>query len=81
MWVEISNLTYTQEITRQSEYGPVTWFYIKGPYGNIKAYDIGYITPGYYEEYPDRLWDLYKNLLSVLDGHYHCCLSGKVWNF
>jgi hypothetical protein len=54
--------------------------YIRGPYGTVKGYDIGYIDSGYYEQYPDRLWDLYKDILAVLDGHYHCCLSGRVWN-
>jgi hypothetical protein len=54
--------------------------YISGPFGTVKAHDIGYIDDGYYEQYPNRLWDLYKSILAVLDGHYHCCLSGKVWN-
>jgi hypothetical protein len=81
-WRRITDhLDFAQEILGQSSHGPVTWMYIRGPAGIVKAYDIGYIDDGYYEQYPDRLWDLYQSILSVLDGHYHCCLSGKVWNF
>jgi hypothetical protein len=74
------NLDFVQEVLSRSDHGIVTWMYIRGPAGTVKAYDIGYIDNGYYEQYPDRLWDLYMSILAVLDGHYHCCLSGKVWN-
>ena len=74
------NLKFAQEILGSSDHGTVTDMYISGPFGTVKAYDIGYIDDGYYEQYPNRLWDLYKSILLVLDGHYHCCLSGKVWN-
>jgi hypothetical protein len=81
-WHYIDNsLDFAQEVVGDSAHGPITWMYIRGPAGTVKAYDIGYIDNGYYEQYPDRLWDLYKSILNVLDGHYHCCLSGKVWNF
>ena len=74
------NLKFAQEILGSSDHGTVTDMYISGPFGTVKAYDIGYIDDDYYEQYPNRLWDLYKSILLVLDGHYHCCLSGKVWN-
>ena len=74
------NLKFAQEILGSSDHGTVTDMYISGPFGTVKAYDIGYIDDGYYEQYPNRLWDLYKDILLVLGGHYHCCLSGKVWN-
>ena len=80
-WLNIAGLEFGQEIVGNSDHGYITWFFLKGPYGGVKAWDIGYITDGYYEQYPDRLWDMYKTLLSVRDGHYHCCLVGKVWNF
>jgi len=80
-WIKINNLEFAQEIVKESDHGPITWLYIRGPQGVVKAYDIGFIIDGYYEQYPDRLWDLYKDILAVLAGHYHCCLSGKVWNF
>jgi hypothetical protein len=80
-WYPIDkNLNFAQEILGSSDHGAVTNMYISGPFGTVKAHDIGYIDDGYYEQYPNRLWDLYKSILAVLDGHYHCCLSGKVWN-
>ena len=81
-WQRIdSQLLFAQELLGESNHGLITNMYIRGPYGTVKGYDIGYIDSGYYEQYPDRLWDLYKDILAVLDGHYHCCLSGRVWNF
>lgn len=79
-WIEIDQLGFYQEIVGDSDHGPITWMYIRGPEGVVRAYDIGYITGGYYEEYPERLWELYRDILAVLNGHYHCCLSGRVWN-
>ena len=79
-WIKIDQLEFAQDIVSNSDHGLITWMYIRGPAGTIRAYDIGYITDGYYEQYPERLWDLYRDILAVLDGHYHCCLSGRVWN-
>jgi hypothetical protein len=79
-WIEIGQLSYSQEIVGHGQYGVITWLYIDGPKGAVKAYDCGYITAGYYEQYPDRLWDLYMDILAVLDGYYHCCLTAKVWS-
>ena len=79
-WYNIDrDLAYAQEIWGWAQYGAQTWLYIQGPQGTVRAWDIGLITEGYYEQYPDRLWDLYWNIQSVLAGHYHCCLTGKVW--
>jgi hypothetical protein len=52
-----------------------TW--INGPRGLYLALDIGESPCEYYEQYPDRLWDLYQLLSLVADGFYHCCLSGR----
>lgn len=79
-WIEIDQLGFAQDIVGNSDHGLVTWMYIRGPAGIVRAYDIGYITDGYYEQYPDRLWDLYRDIVAVINGHYHCCLSGRVWN-
>jgi hypothetical protein len=81
-WTHINDqLQFAQQALGQSDHGVVSDMYIRGPHGAVRAYDIGWIDSGYYEQYPDRLWDLYLNILAVLDGHYHCCLSGRVWNF
>lgn len=79
-WTTAGPLEFYQEPVDGPESNPRCWLYIRGPHGQVRAWDIGYITPGYYEQYPNRLWDLYTAILLVLDGHYHCCLSGKVWN-
>ena len=80
-WIEINGLGFYQEIIDDEDpNNPRCWLYIQGPKGTVRAWDIGYITPGYYEEYPGRLWGLYELILTTIDGHYHCCLSGKVWN-
>lgn len=52
-----------------------TW--ISGPRGLYLALDIGESPAEYYEQYPDRLWDLYQLISLVASGFYHCCLSGK----
>jgi hypothetical protein len=79
-WIEVAGLSYSQEIVGQGQYGTITWLYIQGPKGTVKAYDIGLITDGYYQQYPDRLWDLYSDILAVIDGYYHCCLTARVWS-
>jgi hypothetical protein len=52
-----------------------TW--IKGPRGLYLAEDIGESPAEYYVQYPDRLWDMYQEISLVVDGFYHCCLSGR----
>ena len=52
-----------------------TW--ISGPRGVYLALDIGESPAEYYEQYPDRLWELYQLMSLVAEGFYHCCLSGK----
>lgn len=79
-WIEINGLGYYQELAGGPSSDPQCWLYIRGPKGTVRAWDIGYITPGYYESRPGYLWGLYELILTTLDGHYHCCLSGKVWN-
>jgi hypothetical protein len=52
-----------------------TW--INGPRGLLVALDIGESPAEYYQQNPDRLWDLYQLISLVANGFYHCCLSGK----
>lgn len=79
-WLHIGGLEFRQEVVDGPLDNPRCWLYIQGPKGTVRAWDIGYITDGYYQQYPDRLWELYELILTIIDGHYHCCLSGKVWN-
>ena len=58
--------------------GELRWdLYIVGPRGCVHASDMGWYPVVYFQEFPDRLWDLYQLLLTVIGGVYHCCLSGK----
>ena len=72
-------ITHSQEIV-SGEY-PLykCWTIVTGPRGTIRCWDIGYTYPGYYEEYPDRLEEFYTVVSAVADGHYHCCLTGKIF--
>jgi hypothetical protein len=80
-WQQIDGLDYCQVPVEGPADNPICWVYIRGPKGTVKAYDIGYVPDGFYQTQSWRLWDTYKLILNTLDGHYHCCLSGRVWNF
>jgi len=71
----IAGLDYTQTVNNNNNEQTVT---VTGPKGTIRAWNIGYIDDGYYEQYPDRLWELYITLCETADGLYHCCLTGRV---
>lgn len=74
------NLIFEQLQSTTDKHGnPVGWITIHGPLGTVTAYDIGWITDGYYTTYPDRLHDLYLTIWATTQGHYHCCLTGRVW--
>jgi hypothetical protein len=70
-------ISYTQTLVEPE--GPRGWHIVTGPRGTIRAWDIGWVPDHYYREYPDRLAELYDSLCAVVDGHYHCCLTGKCW--
>ena len=81
MWETIDQYTWRKEIS--SYYEPVTgikkplWrVYIKGPAGNVYADDIVSIYPRL-----DQIEFFYWTMITVRDGHYHCCLSGKTFIF
>ena len=54
-----------------------TW--IGGPRGVYLAVDIGESPAEYYQQYPDRLWEMYQVMTLVADGLYHCCLTGRLY--
>lgn len=70
----ISGLLFACERLSQSRYD----VHIQGPQGGVCVRDIGWHPVEYYQDYPDRLWELYYLALSITAGVYHCCLSGKV---
>jgi len=74
-------ITYSQEIVSGTYPNYQCWLTVQGPRGAVKCWDIGWIEPGYYEQYPDRLAQLYDTVCAVADGHYHCCLTGKIFLF
>lgn len=55
---------------------PLWRIYIKGPAGNVYCSDIADIYPNL-----DYINFLYWEMIAVLDGHYHCCFSGKTFIF
>jgi len=52
---------------------PLYRVYIQGPRGTVSADEVVTIFDRY-----DYIDDLYWLIVSVLDGHYHCCLTGRV---
>lgn len=56
-----------------------SWTTLTGPRGTVRCWDIGIVPENYYTEYPDRLEELYDTVCAVADGHYHCCLTGKIF--
>jgi hypothetical protein len=72
-YVTIQGLDYCCRQHNKAQWN--TW--ISGPRGLYLALDIGESPAEYYQQYPDRLWDLYQLMTLVADGFYHCCLSGR----
>jgi hypothetical protein len=72
-WREIGGLDYSCFYISGDRWD--TW--IRGPRGVLIAHDIGQSPWQYYQQYPERLWDLYQLIGLVAGGLYHCCLSGK----
>lgn len=55
---------------------PLWRLYIKGPAGNLYCDDFAEIYPTI--EYFDFV---YWTMVAALDGHFHCCFSGKTFIF
>ena len=54
---------------------PVWNLYIQGPAGLVLADDMGEYTGAADSIIEMAYWDI----VHTLDGHYHCCLTGKCW--
>lgn len=52
---------------------------MRGPQGHVRAENIGYIEPQYWLDRPDRMAETYATLVTVAQGYYHCCLTGRVF--
>ena len=79
-WQQSKELRWRQEITGSARdvYDQVrdVWnLYIQGPAGTVRADDMGYYQGAPYQAIESAYWDI----VHTLDGHYHCCLTGKVW--
>ena len=74
-----SPITHHQEIVAGEYPQYQCWTTVSGPRGTIRCWDIGYVDPDYYTANPDRLAELYDTVCAVADGHYHCCLTGKIF--
>ena len=78
-WETVAEYEWRQEQSSWDESvdppRPLWRVYIKGSAGTVYADDIVWIMGR-----RDLLDDLYWMIVQVLDGHYHCCLSGKCWS-
>lgn len=54
---------------------PLLRVYIEGHKGTVVADDVVCVINRL-----DYIDDLYWQIQAVLDGHYHCCLTGKCWS-
>jgi hypothetical protein len=54
---------------------PLYTVYIQGAAGAVAAKGIIWI-----QGREDLLATVYWEIVAVLDGHYHCCLSGNCWS-
>ncbi len=79
-WEQVGIFTWRQEVcshdTAFDPPRPLWTVYIKGPAGNVCADDIVWCTGR-----EDLLAVYYWEMIAVLDGHYHCCFSGKTFTF
>ena len=77
-WESVGTYTWRQEISSWDSTveppRPLWTVYIQGPAGAVAAKGIVWMTGR-----QDLLDGVYWEIVSVLDGHYHCCLSGNCW--
>jgi hypothetical protein len=77
-WEPVGTYTWRQEISSWDSTveppRPLWTVYIRGPAGAVAAKGIVWMTGR-----QDLLDVVYWEIVSVLDGHYHCCLSGNCW--
>jgi len=79
-WETIGDFEWRQEVCSEdnsvSPPRPLWRVFIKGAAGNVCADDIIWCIGR-----EDILHTYYWEMIAVLDGHYHCCLSGKTFTF
>ncbi len=77
-WETVGSYAWRQDISRWDstvEPARALWtVYIQGPAGTVAAKDIVWMTGR-----EDLLDMIYWEVVAVLDGHYHCCLTGNCW--
>jgi hypothetical protein len=79
-WQQSKSLRWRQEITGtttdlQDQVRNIWNLYIEGPAGIVRADDMGAYAGAPHQAIETAYWDI----VHTLDGHYHCCLTGKVW--
>jgi hypothetical protein len=75
-WETVGEFEWRQEICNEPDPRPLWRVFIKGAAGNVCADDIVWCAGR-----EDILSTYYWEMIAVLDGHYHCCLSGKTFTF
>jgi hypothetical protein len=79
-WQQSKDLRWRQELTGTApalfDQTREVWnLYIEGPAGAVRADDMGLYIGAPSQAIETAYWDI----VHTLDGHYHCCLTGKVW--
>jgi len=81
-WEKVGPYEWRQEISSYEKM-PDPWpprplwrVFIKGVAGNVYVDDIVWFSGR-----EDTLDIYYWEMIAVLDGHYHCCFSGKTFIF
>ena len=77
-WQKLDNSTleYSYEISSYFNTRPLWRVYIKGSQGTVHVDNIVCVIHS-----ADNIEMLYKEIINVLDGNYHCCLTGKSYWF
>jgi hypothetical protein len=79
-WETIGPYKWRQEVSSYddsvSPSRPLWRVYIKGVAGNAYTDDIVWCVGR-----EDLLATYYWSMIAVLDGHYHCCFSGRTFIF
>ena len=81
-WETVGPFEWRQEVCRREKHRllgidrPLFRVFIKGPAGAVYADDIVWCAGR-----EDLLSVYYWEMIAVLDGHYHCCFSGKTFTF
>lgn len=78
-WEAVGAYSWRQEISSWDSSvepaRPLWLVMIRGPAGAVAAKDIVWMMGR-----EDLLDTVYWEVVAVLDGHYHCCLTGNCWS-